>query len=92
MTRATQQLSAAIAAVAIYLSCFLGMVPLPSTISGEIIPVLPFWIIISLGAFLLFKLGYGVLTFNDVPEAHAELMQQIDVAKKELRTKGVQVD
>lgn len=53
---------------------------------------LPFWALISFGAFLLFKLGYGVLTFNDVPDAHAELMKQIDHAKQELRGKGVEVD
>jgi dolichol-phosphate mannosyltransferase subunit 3 len=30
--------------------------------------------------------------FNDVPEAHKELMQQIDHARKELAAKGVDVD
>jgi dolichyl-phosphate mannosyltransferase polypeptide 3 len=34
----------------------------------------------------------GVFTFNDVPEAHAELMKEIDMAKADLRTKGVEVD
>jgi dolichol-phosphate mannosyltransferase subunit 3 len=53
---------------------------------------LPLWALISFGAFLLFKLGYGVLTFNDVPEAHNELMKQIEQARSELRTKGVEVD
>jgi len=47
---------------------------------------------VSFGAFLLFRLGYGVFTFNDVPEAHKELMQQIEQAKNELRSKGVEVD
>lgn len=46
----------------------------------------------SFGAYLLAKLGYGVLTFNDVPDAHKELMSQIELAKKELRSKGVEVD
>jgi dolichyl-phosphate mannosyltransferase polypeptide 3 len=53
---------------------------------------LPFWALVSFGAFLLFKLGYGVLTFNDVPDAHNELMQQIEQARKELKAKGVSVD
>ena len=53
---------------------------------------LPFWTLITFGAYLLAKLGYGVLTFNDVPEAHEELMGQIDQARKELRAKGVTVD
>lgn len=50
------------------------------------------WALVSFGAFLLFKLGYGVLTFNDVPDAHAELMKQIDQARVELKKKGVEVD
>jgi hypothetical protein len=37
-------------------------------------------------------LGYGVFTFNDVPKAHAELMTEIDLARADLRTKGVDVD
>ena len=52
---------------------------------------IPFWALISFGAYLLFKLGWGVFTFNDVPEAHAELMTQIKEARAELRTKGVDV-
>jgi hypothetical protein len=55
-------------------------------------PQLPFWALVSFGAYLLFKLGYGVFTFNDVPAAHAELMQEIDIARADLRTKGVDVD
>ncbi len=53
---------------------------------------IPFWALVSFGAYLLFKLGWGVVTFNDVPEAHAELLKEIDVARKDLRKKGVDVD
>lgn len=53
---------------------------------------LPFWALISFGAYLLGKLGYGVLTFNDVPQAHEELMAQIQEARKDLKSKGVDVD
>lgn len=53
---------------------------------------LPFWTIVSFGAYLLFKLGWGVFTFNDVPDAHKELMREIEVAKSELRSKGVELD
>lgn len=52
----------------------------------------PFWSMVTFGAYLLFKLGYGVLTFNDVPEAHKELMGQIKQAREDLRAKGVDVD
>jgi dolichyl-phosphate mannosyltransferase polypeptide 3 len=47
---------------------------------------------VSFGAYLLFKLGYNVYNFNDVPEAHKELMAQIEEAKEELRKKNVDVD
>lgn len=52
---------------------------------------IPFWALISFGAYLLFKLGWGVFTFNDVPEAHAELMGQIKEARADLRAQGVDV-
>jgi len=53
---------------------------------------LPLWALVSLGAYLLFRLGWGILTFNDVPEAHKELMGEIAEAKIELRKLGISVD
>jgi len=92
MTRAQQTISIALLVTSLYLSLFLELIPLPKLISTEIIPVLPFWALVSFGAYLLFKLGYGVFTFNDVPKAHAELMKEIDLARADLKTKGVDVD
>ena len=53
---------------------------------------LPYWAIVSFGSYLLFKLGWGVFTFNDVPEAYKELMGEIDEARNDLRSKGIDVD
>ncbi|KAG5938059.1 hypothetical protein E4U60_001552, partial [Claviceps pazoutovae] len=53
---------------------------------------LPFWALVSFGALLLFRLGWGIFTFNDVPLAHKEIMQEIDLAKVDLRKLGVDVD
>lgn len=53
---------------------------------------LPFWALVTFGAYLLFKLGYGVFTFNDVPEAYKELMGEIEIARADLKSKGVSVD
>jgi dolichyl-phosphate mannosyltransferase polypeptide 3 len=36
--------------------------------------VLPFWAIVSFGAYLLFSLGWGVLTFKDTEKAYDELV------------------
>ncbi|EOD46950.1 hypothetical protein GTA08_BOTSDO05632 [Neofusicoccum parvum] len=92
MTRAQQTISIGLLLSSLYLALYLGLVPLAPKIQDEVIPVLPFWALVSFGAYLLFKLGWGVFTFNDVPQAHKELMAEIDQARTELRTKGVDVD
>ncbi|KAI1195852.1 dolichol-phosphate mannosyltransferase subunit 3 [Nemania serpens] len=53
---------------------------------------LPFWALVSFGAYLLFRLGWNVMTFHDVPEAHKELVAEIELAKTDLRRLGVDVD
>jgi dolichyl-phosphate mannosyltransferase polypeptide 3 len=53
---------------------------------------LPFTAIITFGAYLLGKLGYNVMTFHDVPEAHKELMAEIEIARADLKKMGVEVD
>jgi dolichyl-phosphate mannosyltransferase polypeptide 3 len=53
---------------------------------------IPFWALVSFGAYLLAKLGYGVFSFNDVPEAHEELVKQIEQARADLKKRGVSVD
>lgn len=50
----------------------------------------------SLGAYLLGRLGLGVLTFNDTKDAYAELMGNsdngIEGARKALEARGVSTD
>lgn len=53
---------------------------------------LPLWALVSFGSYLLFKLGWGVVTFNNVPEAHKELMAEIEIARKDLKANGIDVD
>ncbi|KAJ1337943.1 Dolichol-phosphate mannosyltransferase subunit 3 (DPM3) [Microdochium nivale] len=92
MTRAQQTISIGLLVTSLYLALFLQLVPLPELVQTEIVPVLPFWALVSFGAYLLFRLGFNVMTFNDVPEAYAELMSEIDLAKTDLRRLGVEVD
>ncbi|KAL7905620.1 Dolichyl-phosphate-mannosyl transferase [Trichoderma velutinum] len=92
MTRAQQTISIGLLVSSLYFALFLELIPLPSLVQQEIVPVLPFWALISFGAFLLFRLGWGVFTFNDVPAAHKELMEEIELAKVDLRKLGVDVD
>ncbi|CAF9920677.1 MAG: hypothetical protein GOMPHAMPRED_002107 [Gomphillus americanus] len=92
MTRAQQTISIGLLVSSIYLAAYLQLIPFGSKIQNEIIPVLPLWAIVSFGAFLLFKLGLGVFTFNNVPKAYDSLMVEIEEAKKDLRSKGITVD
>ncbi|OQD68524.1 hypothetical protein PENDEC_c034G05967 [Penicillium decumbens] len=92
MTRAQQTLSVFLLVSSLYLSLYLGLVPLNETVQAEIIPVLPFYAVISFGCYLLGRLGLAIFTFNDVPEAHAELQKEIELAKIELRKGNVDVD
>ncbi|KAL7923281.1 Dolichyl-phosphate-mannosyl transferase [Trichoderma austrokoningii] len=92
MTRAQQTISLGLLVSSIYLALYLELIPLPPLVQKEIVPVLPFWALISFGALLLFRLGWGVFTFNNVPTAHKELMEEIEMAKVDLRKLGVDVD
>ncbi|KAL2119929.1 hypothetical protein VTJ04DRAFT_6890 [Mycothermus thermophilus] len=92
MTRAQQTISIALLVSSLYLSLYLELIPLPKAVQEDIVPVLPFWFLVSFGAWLLFRLGWGMLTFRDTPDAYAELMEEIKMAKEDLRAKGVDVD
>ncbi|KAI1134583.1 dolichol-phosphate mannosyltransferase subunit 3 [Hypoxylon sp. FL0543] len=92
MTRAQQTISVGLLVTSLYLALYLQLIPLPDLVQAEIVPYLPFWALVSFGAYLLFRLGWNVMTFNDVPEAHKELMGEIELAKTDLRRLGVDVD
>lgn len=62
---------------------------LPLKVQVEIIPVLPFWALITLASYLLGRLGLGIMTFKDCDKAYAELMGQIDAAKGDLDARKV---
>lgn len=51
------------------------MIPFPTKIQDEIIPILPLWGLVTFGAYLLFSLGWGVATFKDTEGAYHELMK-----------------
>ncbi|KAF2033596.1 dolichol-phosphate mannosyltransferase subunit 3 [Setomelanomma holmii] len=91
MTRASQTISIAMLLTSLYLAVFMEVVSFPEKIQKEIVPVVPFWALITFGAYLLFKLGWGVFTFNDVPDAYKELQAQIQEARIDLKAKGVDV-
>ncbi|KAJ3714885.1 dolichol-phosphate mannosyltransferase subunit 3 [Lentinula guzmanii] len=58
----------------------------------EILPALPWWLLVSFGSYSLWSLGWGLFTFRDCPEAYEELLNEISQAKNDLRNRGVNVD
>lgn len=62
---------------------------LPAVVQTEIIPVLPLWVIVTLGAYLLGRLGLGVMRFKDCENAYTELMGHIEKAKRDLDSRKV---
>ncbi|QKX54909.1 uncharacterized protein TRUGW13939_01999 [Talaromyces rugulosus] len=92
MTRAQQTVSALLLLSSLYLAIYLGLIPINETVQNEVIPVLPFYALIVLACFLGARLGYMILTFNDVPEEHESLKKEIEQAKAELRKLNVDVD
>ncbi|KAK1836771.1 dolichol-phosphate mannosyltransferase subunit 3 [Podospora conica] len=92
MSRARQTITLALVLTSLYLTLAAGLVPLPDIVQNDVVPVLPFWFLVSFGAWLLFRLGWGMFTFRDTPEAYAELMDEIKTAKADLRARGVDVD
>jgi len=83
------------AVVIAYLLAWYGMFAVPgldSKTSDQILPVLPWWALITLGSYSLWSIGMGLLTLRECPEAYEELLGEIAEAKNELRAKGVTVD
>ena len=54
--------------------------------------MLPFWALVSFGAYLLGRLGTGVVRFKSVDAAYKELMGQLEDSRAELKGMGVGTD
>jgi dolichyl-phosphate mannosyltransferase polypeptide 3 len=74
MTRATQTLALAVASAAVYAMLLTGIVPTSPKFQDEILPVIPWWVLVSFGAYALGTLGFDLLTINDKPEKYKELL------------------
>ncbi|KAI1314499.1 hypothetical protein EDD11_002116 [Mortierella claussenii] len=104
MTRATEAASFFGITATIYFALLFQWLPitLPETVQEFTLPVvrntflafhdlLPWWALVSFGAYSLGNIGYHVLTFRDCPEAYEELQVQISQAQSDLRSKGVSI-
>ncbi|CAG8463286.1 7198_t:CDS:2 [Ambispora leptoticha] len=92
MTKATETFTFLGVSCIIYFVLLLGVIPTPTIIKEEILTVFPWWVLVSFGAYSLGNIGYHVYKFRDCEEAYHELMEEINQAKDDLRTKGVTVD
>ncbi|KAF8079332.1 dolichol-phosphate mannosyltransferase subunit 3 [Lyophyllum atratum] len=95
MSRASRMGLIATFFTTLYLLAFFQIVAVPlvdKKAAQEIIPMIPWWILVSFGSYSLWTLGWGIFTFRDCPEAYTELLGEISQAKDDLRSRGVTVD
>ena len=91
MTKAFETVVYAFAISAIYFALTTGTIPTSETFQSEVLPVLPWWALVSFGGYTLFSLGYGVYVLEDKKDKYVELKEQITEAKTFLKAKGVEV-
>lgn len=89
MTKASETVIYAIALTSIYFILYLGIIPTSTLFQEEVLPVVPFWSLVTFGCYALFSLGYGVYTLQDKEDKYVELKEQIGEAKVFLKSKGV---
>ncbi|ODQ47124.1 hypothetical protein PICMEDRAFT_31359 [Pichia membranifaciens NRRL Y-2026] len=92
MTKAYETTVYALAISAIYFALWVGVFPTPAVFQNEVLPVVPWWALVSFGCYTLFSLGYGVYTLQDKKDKYVELTEQIKEAKTFLKAKGVDVN
>ncbi|PWN19167.1 dolichol-phosphate mannosyltransferase subunit 3 [Microstroma glucosiphilum] len=95
MSRFTAFLAYSAVASLIYTALLFNLLPLPGVsreVKEDLLPVVPWWTLVSFGSYLLWQVGWALFNFNDVPEAYESLMVDIKNAKDFLRERGVDVD
>lgn len=92
MTKAYETAVYALVISAIYFALWVGVFPTPAIFHDEILPVIPWWALVSFGCYALYSLGYGVYTLQDKKEKYVELTEQIKEAKVFLKANGVDVN
>lgn len=75
MTKATQTLIQAAIAIVVYFALFVGIIPTPGLIQNEIVPVLPWWGLVSFGSYSLATLGWGIYSFKDKEAEYHTLLK-----------------
>ncbi|ORX54820.1 dolichol-phosphate mannosyltransferase subunit 3 [Piromyces finnis] len=55
----------------------------------QILPVIPWECLIAFCAYSMINVGWKLVTFVDTPEDYKSLLKEIDAAKEDLRSKGL---
>ncbi|CAH2355043.1 putative dolichol-phosphate mannosyltransferase subunit 3 [[Candida] railenensis] len=92
MTKATETILTLFTLSAIYFALYSGVIPSTEKIHSEILPYLPWWCLVTFGAYALGTLGWGVYTFKDKEDKYKELLVQIEEAKAFYKKEGVSLD
>ncbi|KAI0323049.1 dolichol-phosphate mannosyltransferase subunit 3 [Amylostereum chailletii] len=95
MTRGTRVALWLSVFIVLYVLAFFSYIPVPFVApeqADQIIPVLPWWLLVSFGSYALWSMGHGLYSFRECTDAYTELLTEISQAKAELRDKGVAVD
>ncbi|KAK9360145.1 dolichol-phosphate mannosyltransferase subunit 3 [Lipomyces starkeyi] len=92
MSRLQKTVYVVVTVIAAYIILNLGIILLPTTAQTQILPVLPWLALVSLGAYALASVGWAVYTTNDRPEAYKAPVKDVPALKRELRQRGVEVD
>lgn len=80
MTKAQQTIIQAAIGIAIYFVFYFGIFPTPAIVQNEIIPVIPWWGLVSFGSYSLATLGWGIYSFKDKEaEYHSLLKVRLDI-------------
>ncbi|XP_015706408.1 dolichol-phosphate mannosyltransferase subunit 3 [Coturnix japonica] len=75
--------------VALVLAPFSPQLPVPVR---QVLLPLPIYLLVVSGCFSLAAVGFRVATFNDCPEAAAELRGHIAMARADLRLRGMDLN
>ncbi|KAG8220158.1 dolichol-phosphate mannosyltransferase subunit 3 [Butyriboletus roseoflavus] len=78
MARAHRVAVYASAFLLVYFLAFFAVLPVPfldPDIVAQLLPVIPWWLLVSFGAYSLASLGWGLFTFQDCPDAYHELLK-----------------
>jgi len=95
MTRARKVAGTAAAVTLAYVLVWFSALKVPlvdQKLVDEILPVIPWWLLVSFGSYSLWLLGKGLATFRQCDDAYEELLRDISSAKMDLRSRGVVVD